>query len=410
MDLSNLAQGLLPWLQSAQHSLPWHVIVPTAAASYLALVQSLRFRALHKIERKYAAYLADPYKLSYKQAQDIMQLSMLNDTPFLFAFGTQWALIKSYGVASGTPLLVKTRQLSDPTKAGKRAEDTAVMLVEFIAGDLDSERGRLAMAKLNWMHHRFSIAEEDYVHTLSLFVLEPHRWIEKYDWRPLTKLEKVAHFLYWREIGHRMGFGGIPKTLEELVVWKAEFEKTHLYYIPENRMVTDATVDVFLRGTPKFLHGFVRAMFCSFIDEEIVRKAIGYPDPQPWAVALKDGFLGVRKFYLRHLALPRFSARDPLPKQGPDGRYYRAAQSVAFEPWYVADTWLNRISLWLKHGSSKLPSDKWRKDGYLPHEIGPAGTEKVSREPVALQAAALEEYVASGQSAMGCPFDFGWKR
>ncbi|KXJ88385.1 hypothetical protein Micbo1qcDRAFT_197238 [Microdochium bolleyi] len=410
MDFSGFNQSLLPLLTDARHNLPWHIILPTAVASYLALVQSLRFRALHQMERKYAAYLADPYKLDYKQAQEIMQLSLLYDTPFLFGFGTQWALIKSYGIATGTPLLVKTRQLSDPTKAGKRAEDTAVMLTEFLAGDLDSERGRLAMAKLNWMHHRFSILEGDYVHTLALFVLEPHVWIERYNWRPLTQLEKVAHFLFWREIGHRMGFGGIPDTLEELKEWKTEYEKTHLYYIPENRMVTDATVDVFLRDLPKPLHGFARAIFCSFIDEPHVRRAIGYPDPPTWAVTLKDSFFAARRLYLRYLALPRLATLNPLARQGADGRYYRSAEYVGFEPWYVADTWRNRIALWLKYGRGKVPGDQWRKGGYLPHEIGPVGTEKVSREPVARQAAALEEYASSGKSGMGCPFEFGWQR
>jgi hypothetical protein len=129
-------------------------------------VQLLRFRAIRNMERKYSAYLGDPYKLNYKQAKEIIQLPLLHEFPFLFSFGTQWALIKSYGIATGTPLLVKTKQLADYSKAAKRAEDTGVLLGEFIVGDIDSERGRLAMSKLNWMHHRYDILEGDYVHTL----------------------------------------------------------------------------------------------------------------------------------------------------------------------------------------------------------------------------------------------------
>jgi hypothetical protein len=150
----------------ASTSIPWRIVLPTLAILYLSLVQLLRFRAIRNMERKYAAYLSNPYKLNYKQAQEIMQLSLLHEFPFLFTFGTQWALIKSYGIASGTPLLVKTRQLADYSKAAKRAEDTGVLLGEFLVGDPDSERGRLAMSKLNWMHHRYDILEGDYVHTL----------------------------------------------------------------------------------------------------------------------------------------------------------------------------------------------------------------------------------------------------
>ncbi|KAH8900243.1 hypothetical protein GQ53DRAFT_869641 [Thozetella sp. PMI_491] len=369
----------------------------------------LRFRALRGLRQKYAAYIDNPYLLDYKQAQEVMQLSLLHDMPFLFVFGTQWALVKSYGIASGTPLLVKTRQLADPSKVGKRAEDTAVFISEFLAGDLDSERGRLAMAKLNWMHRRYQILDTDYVHTLALFVLEPQRWIEKYEWRSMTYLEKVAHFLYWREIGHRMGFGGIPETLEELMKWKAEYEKTHLYFVESNKIVTDATVNLFLRSIPKVLRGFIKTLFVSFIDEKEVRVAIGYPDPPAWAVFLTSGFFRLRGLVIRHFFLPRAKKLDPLGKPGPDGRLYRSVQFVGFEPWYVADTWYNRLGMWLKSGGRLAPGESFQSRGFLPEELGPAGFEKMSREPVKEQAKALEEYVRNGGSqGAGCPFNFGW--
>ncbi|KAI1338865.1 hypothetical protein F5Y15DRAFT_416628 [Xylariaceae sp. FL0016] len=389
-------------------SLPWHIIAPTVVISYLTLVQILRFRALRRLEKKYAAYLEDPYRLDYKQAQEIMQLSMLHDEPFLFAFGTQWALVKSYGIASGTPLLVQTRQLCDAGKVGRRAEDTAIFLGEFLAGDLDGERGRLAMARLNWLHGRYRISEGDYVHTLALFVLEPQRWIERYGWRAMTRLEKVAHLVYWREIGHRMGFGGIPATLEALEAWKAAYEETHLYYIPENRMVTDATVDVFLRKVPRRMRGMVKDTFVSFIEEEKVRAALGYADPPAWATALTTGFFRLRGLLIRYLALPRSRALDPLAKPGADGRLYRSPEFVGFEPWYVADTWYNRMALWFKAGGNpSMQPGRFQSRGFLPEELGPAGLEKVAAALVRRQAMAMEEYVKSGGSAgVGCPFKF----
>ncbi|KAK3935942.1 hypothetical protein QBC46DRAFT_396257 [Diplogelasinospora grovesii] len=403
--IMNLSGFTLPeWL-------PWRAILPCVAIGYLALVRMLRFQALRKMEHKYAAYLSDPYRLDYKQARDVMQLSLLYDTPFLFAFGTQWALIKSYGIATGTPLLVKTRQLCDPQKIGKRAEDTAVFLMEFLVGDMDSERGRLAMAKLNWLHRQYAadIVRTDYVHTLALFVLEPQLWIGRYEWRALTELEKVAYLIYWREIAHRMGFGDmVPETLEELEKWKAEYERTHLYFIPENRIVTDASVELFLRGTPKFLHGFMRKLFVSFIDEKDVRLALGYPDPPAWATLLTTAFFRVRGFVIRHLFLPRLDKLEPLGKPGGNGRICRSSLNIAFEPWYVADSWYNRLVLWVKTGGKMGPSaDRFKSDGYLPEELGPVGFEKIGKESVREEAQSLEEYVRRGGSAgVGCPFAF----
>ncbi|ORY70942.1 uncharacterized protein BCR38DRAFT_415538 [Pseudomassariella vexata] len=404
---SNASQAPETPLAATLALLPWHLILAALAISYLTLVQQLRFRALQQLERKYTPYLTNPYKLTYPQAREIMHLSMLYDEPFLSVFGTQWALVKSYGMATGTPLLIKTRQLADPNKVGKRAEDTAVFLVELLAGDIDSKRGRLAMAKLNWLHGRYEIIEGDYVHTLALFVLEPMAWIERHGWRPLTRLEQVARLVYWRELGKRMGFGGaIPETLEELKIWKVEYERKHMYYIESNRIVTDATVDLFLRSTPRFMHRFMRAIFVSFIEEKNVREALGYPDPPAWAVFLTSGFFTVRKWSIRHLFLPRMKMMDPLAKPGLDRRLYRSPEFVGFEPWYVADTRYNRLSLWMRSGGRLSPRKDFESRGYLPEELGPVGFEKISREPVKNQVQAEDEYVKLRGSAASCPFVF----
>ncbi|KAI0592940.1 hypothetical protein F4775DRAFT_580150 [Biscogniauxia sp. FL1348] len=394
------ALGLPPW--------PWRTILITSAVlTYLTAVQVLRFRALRRITAKYASYVDDPYRLDYRQAQEIMHVSMLYEMPFLFVFGTQWALIKSYGIANGTRLLVQTRQLCDADKVGKRAEDTAVFLVELLAGDPDGARGRLALAKLNWMHGRYRIAQGDYLHTLALFVLEPQLWVERYGWRRLTALEKVAYFVYWREIGHRMGIGGIPDTLEALARWRVAYEKDHLYYAPENRIVVDAAVDMFLRRTPRPLRGAVRSLFVSFIDDRAVRESLGYPDPPAWATALTTSFFRLHGFAVRHFCLPRLRPLDPVAKPGPDGRLYRSPDAVAFEPWYVADTWYNRVVVWLKSGGTVCPGAKFQSRGFLPEELGPAAFEKASKEPVYEQARALEEYIKNrGATGAGCPFSF----
>ncbi|PVH68332.1 hypothetical protein DL98DRAFT_599614 [Cadophora sp. DSE1049] len=90
---------------------PW-ATVAIAAISYLALVRTLRYRAVNNIQRKYARFVKDPYSMDYKAAHEIMLLSMLYDTPWMHFFGTSWALIKTYSIASGTSLLVATRQLA----------------------------------------------------------------------------------------------------------------------------------------------------------------------------------------------------------------------------------------------------------------------------------------------------------
>ncbi|OTB03653.1 hypothetical protein M426DRAFT_174089 [Hypoxylon sp. CI-4A] len=400
-------------LQLQQQLLPWRIIVPTIIACYLALVQALRHRALRAMERKYAGYQANPYALDYRQAAEIMRLHQLRDTPFLFYFGTQWALVKSYGMSTGTPLLVRTRQLCEPTRVGRRAEDTAVLLVELLCGDLDSERARRALARLNWMHGRYAsrIVRADYVHTLALFVLEPARWIDRYDWRPVSRLEKVAYFVYWRELARRMGFADlVPDTLEQLEGWKTAYEAEHMHYVPSNGLVAKATVDLFLRGLPTFLHRLMRSLFVSFIDERNVRDALGFPEPPRWATALTVGFFRLRGLLIRYFFLPRVVPMDPMARPGEDGRLYRSAMFVGFEPWYVANTWYNWVVMWLTSGGKAVPGGKFEGKGYLPEELGPAELERLGQKEVLAEAEDMKKYAIleeDGPIGSGCPMGFG---
>jgi hypothetical protein len=211
---------------------------------YLGLVQALRYRSFKNINKTYAAYRRDPYLLDYKTAHQIMKRVMLYEFPWMFAFGTQWALLKTYTVATGTGLLVQTRQITSDSTVGKRAEDTGVILSEFLVGSLDSDRGSKALAKMNWMHRRYGskIKQPELLHTLAMFVLEPIRWLNDREWRPMTKLEKVAIFIYWKEIGNRMGIKDIPDTLEELETWTAEYTKKNVYFTKNNKMCAESTM------------------------------------------------------------------------------------------------------------------------------------------------------------------------
>ncbi|KAI5861307.1 hypothetical protein GGS23DRAFT_145559 [Durotheca rogersii] len=403
---------------------PWAALAAIAVVAYLALVRTLRFRALRALERKHADLLApgaDPYAMGYRRAAEISRLALLGDTPFLFYFGTQWALVKSYAMATGTPLLAATRQLADGRRVGRRAEDTALLLVELLAGDLDAPRGRAALARLNWLHARYAarIRPADYVHTLALFVLEPARWVARYDWRPLSPLERVAYFVYWREIARRMGFADlVPPTLDALDAWRQAYEAEHMYFVPSNRTVADATVGLFLRSWPAPLRGFARSVFLAFLDEKPVREALGYDDPPAWATALTSGILRLRGFVLRHLFLPRWAPMDPLARAGPDGRLYQNVWYVGFEPWYVADTWWNRAVLWVTTGGRVRLGGAFPGrpgGGYLPEELGPVEFEKLGQDEVREQAEAMKRFGAPQQrkdgaypEAVGCPLAFGF--
>jgi hypothetical protein len=404
-------------LTSPTPSLPSTPIIPLPSCSwsttlilllrYLLIVRALRFRRLHALKKKHAALLKDPYAMPYKTAHAILKLHMLSEMPYIHSLATQWALPKTYGIASGTKLLVQTRQLTSESKVGKRAEDTGVLLVEILVGDIDSERGMRALSKINWLHARYKkvISNDEMLHTLAMFVLEPIRFIQRYEWRGLTELERVARFVYWREIGLRMGMVGIPGSLGELEEWTERYEAEAMVFAESNRACADTTIELYLEGAPRWLHGFVRSVTCALLEERVLR-AVGWADPPEWVVRLVVGTLRVRAWMIRHLFLPRLWDKDPVPKQGEDGRLYR--NWFVFEPWYIKDNTWRRWMTWLGSKGRLCPGEDFKSTGYLPEELGPVEFEKASKEPVRKQAEAMREYVGKSEvKGFGCPFAFG---
>ncbi|OAL51186.1 hypothetical protein IQ07DRAFT_586730 [Pyrenochaeta sp. DS3sAY3a] len=378
--------------------------------SYLLLTRLLRRRNEHYMSSLAQRYVNNLHSIPYKTAHTITKCLLSYEFPFMIGFSTQWALIKSYGVPSGTQLLVDTRQLSSTKNVGKRAEETGLILGEILLNGVDSERGSTALAKMNWLHRRYGakILNRDMISTLCLFVLEPIHWIEKYEWRPMTDIEKTAFFVYWREIGSRMGIEGMPETLDELEVWNENFLSEHVYYADSNKKVADATLDLYSRDLPAFLRPVLRDMASAFLDER-TRVALGWKSPHWIYPIVVHLFFKFRAFAIQHFFLPRFVPAVELPKPSADGRLYR--KQYNFEPWYMPETVWTKLKRKLGLSSSPLPGPEFKSTGYLPEELGPLGYEKMSKDDVLSEAEQMRDYgKAGGSLGMGCPFRFDGKR
>lgn len=381
----------------------WIILV---LCSYLLLVRILRTRNLRHLSCKYQAYLHNPYAMSYHTAHDILKNTILREFPFMYGFGTQFALVKSYSIASGTKLLVQTRRLTTPSRVGKRSEDTGVLIGELLVSGIDSARGREALAKMNWIHRQYGsrIGNDELIHTLALFALEPQRWIDAHEWRPLTDLERVAIFVYWREIGHRMGMRDIPDSIDALRRWAAAFEKTHMVYAESNWLCTNATLDLFVRPLPVFLQRFAKSLMACFLEPH-VRPMLGVEHPPAALEALVEFVFWARAAVIKYLFLPRWRDVDVLGKQdGASGRVRRNA--YLFEPWYVPEGMLSAV--WRMLGSSRpLPGPEYMSEGYLPRELGPLEFKERSKDDILREAEEMREYaLKGGATGMGCPFSF----
>lgn len=295
-------------------------------------------------------------------------------------------------------------ELTNPTLAGRRAEDTAIFVIEFLTSGLDSERGNILLARMNWLHARWGklIKRDDLLFTLSLFIFEPIIFVEQYEWRPMCELEKQAQFLYWAEIGARMGIADIPKTIDELWEWKEEYAATHMVPSNASSKIGEVTMDVLVAPFPTFLKPLGKQASKVFVEPRVL-KAFGWGPARPamlyWAL---PALLHLRAFLLRNLIFPRtkepkFMTMKEVDLIGMDGTVDKRVQRDGFllEPWYVP-AGQSRVG---KLGIG-VPGDKirWQSEGYKPESMGPDNLKGEGVETVIAEGKRIRE------AGLACPF------
>ena len=168
-------------------------------------------------------------------------------------------------------LLVATGQLSDIETASKRVADTGVLLLEFALNEPTSQRATQAIVRMNYLHARYrkagKITNDDLLYTLSLFALEPARWIEKYEWRSLTELELCACGTYWKSMGDAMeiAYTRLPSSaegwkdglhwLKEVEEWSVQYEETYMVPATTNKQLADSHFEILSFNVPARFHG-----------------------------------------------------------------------------------------------------------------------------------------------------------
>ena len=102
--------------------------------------------------------------------KDHLRIVFLN-TCFEFPWDTtralEFALYRTYCVPSVSALLDKTGEFA--ARPQKRYDDTDIIISELMEWGYDSDRGKRALRRLNQMHGRFSIANEDFQYRMAIF-------------------------------------------------------------------------------------------------------------------------------------------------------------------------------------------------------------------------------------------------
>lgn len=249
----------------------------------------------------------------------IYRITAQYEFPWDVTRALELALYRTYCVPSVAALLDRTGEFR--TRTQRRYDDTALLLGEVLEHGFDAPRGRAAIRRINRIHARFAISQDDYRYVLATFVFVPERWLDRFGWRPLLGVEREAAFHYYRALGVRMGIRDLPATREAFATFFDDYERRHFAYGDAQRRVGTATRELFVSWLPAALGPAARLGVHALLDPP-VRQAFGFPDPPRWLPAALHATLRARARAERFLPprrRPVLTRDSRLVRSYPDG-------------------------------------------------------------------------------------------
>lgn len=248
--------------------------------------------------------------------QRIMFLCAAHEFPFDMVRALEFALFRTFAVPSIGALLDRTGEFSQ--RAQKRYDDTDLIMSQIYEYGYDSERGRAALARMNAIHGRFKIANDDFRYVLSTFILEPIRWIDRFGWRRMVEQERQGLYFFWREVGQRMSIQDIPPSLAAYEQFNLEYEQTRFRYSDASCRTAAATRDMLLAWfLPQPFWPLGQPFVYALMDERLCT-AFNFPPPSSALRGFVERMLRLRARAVRWLP----ERRQPLLRSSLPHRSY----------------------------------------------------------------------------------------
>lgn len=239
-----------------------------------------------------------PYADEGRDCQQVVRHLATVVFPWDTTRALELALFRSFASARIGGLLHATGEFG--RRPQKRYDDTDLIVSEIIENGFDSRRGQRAIERMNELHARFRIANEDFLYVLSTFIFEPLRWNERFGWRRMSDAERLAWFRFWREVGERMQILGIPATLADFAAFSREYEKRNFRPLAACRQVALATREMFAGWFPAPLRPLVRRSIHALLDAQLLFALDLEPAPR-WLLWTVEAVLRGRARLLRWL-------------------------------------------------------------------------------------------------------------
>lgn len=217
----------------------------------------------------------------------IVHLLSCYEFPWDMTRSLEIALLRTFCSPSISGLLQRTGEFTERTQ--KRYDDTDIIVCEILEHGYSSERGAAAIERMNAIHGRFRIANDDFLYVLSTFVLDPIRWIDRFGWRSLDDAERRALFAFWRNVGERMGIAELPADLESLRERSDTYENERFRPADSNGRIARSTMQMMSGWFPGPLRPLVRTSLRAMLDQRMLTCFDLKPAPLPVRCAVVAG-------------------------------------------------------------------------------------------------------------------------
>jgi hypothetical protein len=173
----------------------------------------------------------------------------------------------------------------------------------------------------------------------------------------------------------KTGFRDGLHFYDELETWKDAYEAERMVPHQKNHQTANETTKLLLLSLPAWAKGMGFNAVKAVMDPRL-RKAMMYDEPPAMYPKLINGFLTLRKYVLRYLALPRPAfLRVRQVRDKPDAEGRRTLRFYDNFPYYVKPTLINRWGLgaWMSWLTGRpLPGDEqFVPEGFLTEKVGP---------------------------------------
>lgn len=247
--------------------------------------------------------------------EEIFRLTTRYEFPWDYTQGISIAFLRDYGVPSISTLLDETGEFA--RHGQKRYDDTVLFGYEGVRDGLDSPHGHHTVRRLNRIHGRFPISNDDFRYVLATLVVGPVRWINAYGWRPLCDNEIHAFALTNARLGALMGITDIPQDYAGFERLLEETEAARFAFDPANQRVAVATLRIFANWYPRPVRGMAVRAVVAMLDEPL-RTALGLPSVPAALTSTVRTALRLRGKVLRFFPARR-TAFTPKPRTYPMG-------------------------------------------------------------------------------------------